>query len=490
MLRSRLDAVGHSASPAVGPGASLVNGWRDIFSGERRLRYRDGQPRVSVALLTAMLALAGLAAIYFAWPVYRALLPMQIEGGGVWQAYHADALRAGLPLYSFDVFITNNYPPLSFYLLNLLSTVTGFDTLYIGRVLCLAATLAAASGVWACVRSLAGSRLGATLAAVWWLATAAKWYSVWVGRDDPHLVALAIMTGCLAYILRHPKSDRALVAILVMAIAGFYKHSLFAIPLASFLWLMLHDRRRGLYAIMLGVGAVAVGLAICGALYGPAFFHCMLMPRVYHLSRGLGHIGLVQFIAPALIIAVIWASYRWQTMAGRFVVFFIAIALVTFMVQSVGEGVADNAIFELTIATALGLGCAFADLAAIPKVQSFGLERSQIVVVCILIGRFLLSQHVAPYLFVFSPAFRAALNERITIVEAETARIAGIPGLVVCEYEIVCRSAGKPLVYDHFAVSQRLGTGEMSSQEMYAIAAARKIRFEKVDRRVDVSDLR
>jgi len=455
-----------------------------------RLRVQEDPSQISNGVLAAMLLLGALAAIYFAWPVYRALLPLQIEGGGVWQAFHADALRAGLPLYSFDVFITNNYPPLSFYLLNALSAATGFDVLYVGRVLCLAATLAAAVGVWACVRSLAGSRLGATLAAVWWLATAAKWYSVWVGRDDPHLVALAVMTGCFAYILRHPKSNRALIAIMLMAAAGFYKHNLVAIPLASFLWLTLHDRRRGVLAIVTGLGAVTVGLAVCGALYGPAFFHDMLMPRVYRLNRGFGHLGLIQFIAPALIIAVIWALYRWQTMVGRFVVLFIAIALFTFMVQSVGEGVADNAIFELTIATALGLGCAFGDLAAIPKVQSFGLQRSQVAVICILIGRFLLSQHVAPYLFAFSPAFRAALNQRIAISKAETARIAAIPGLVVCDYELPCRSAGKPLVYDNFAVTARVATGGMSAREVAEIAAARKIRFEKVDRRVDVSDLR
>ena len=458
--------------------------------GTRPCAYGGEPQRLSAALLAVMLVLAGLAAIYFAWPVYRALLPLQLEGGDIWHAYHADALRAGLPLYSFDVFITNNYPPLSFYLLNALAALTGFDVLYVGRVLCLAATVAATVGVWACVRSLAGSRLGATLAALWWLATAAKWYSVWVGRDDPHLVALAIMTGCLAYILRYPKSGGALIAILVMAAAGFYKHTLVAIPLASFLWLTLHDRRRGLYAIMLGLGVVAVGLAICGALYGQAFFHCMLMPRVYRLSRGLGHIGLIQFIAPALILALIWAFYRRQTMGGQFVLLFIAIAFASFIVQSVGEGVADNAIFELTIATALGLGCAFADLAAIPKVQSFGLERTQVLVVCILIGRFLLSQHVAPYLFVFSPAFRAELNERIAVLKAETARVAAIQGLVVCDYEVVCRSAGQPLLYDYFAVSQRVAKGEMSWQDVYAIAAARKILFVKLDRRVDVADLR
>ncbi len=415
-----------------------------------------------------MLVLGVLAAVYFAWPVYRAFLPLQIENGGAWNAYHADFIRAGLPLYSFDDFITNNYPPLSFYLLDALSAVTGVDVLYVGRVLSLLATVAAALGVWACVRSLGGSQLGATLGAVWWLATAAKWYSVWVGRNDPHLVALAIMTGCLAYILRHPKSDRALVAIVVMAVAGFYKHSLVAIPIAALLWLTLHDRRRGLRATLVGLGTVAVGLAVCGALFGAAFFHDLLLPRVYHLSRGIGHIGITQFIAPAMIIAVIWALYRWRTLPGRFVVLFIAIALVTLMGQSLAEGVADNAIFELTIAAAIGLGCAFGDLAAIPKVRSWGLERVQVVVVCILIVRFLLSPHVAPYLFVFSPGFRAGLNERIALMQAETARIAAIPGPVVCDYELPCRFAGKPFVFDPFIVGERVATGRISQHDVAA----------------------
>jgi hypothetical protein len=451
---------------------------------------QSGETGISPEVLAATVLLGALAALYFAWPVYRALLPLQIENGCAWYAYHTDAIRAGLPLYSSDGFITNNYPPLSFYLVDALSGLTGIDVLYVGRLLCLAATLAAAGGVWACVRSLAGSRLAAALAALWWLATAAKWYSVWVGRNDPHLVALAIMIWCLAYILRHPKSDRALVAILLMAIAGFFKHSLVAIPLVALLWLTLHDRRRGLYAAATGLGAVAVGLALCGLLFGAVFFHSMLLPRVYHLSRGLGHIGLTQFIAPALIIAVIWAFYRWQTIAARFVVIFIAIALVTYLLQSLGEGVANNAIFELTVAAAIGLGCAFGDLAAIPKVRSFGIERSQIVVVGILIGRFLLSQHMAPYLFAFSPAFRAELNERIAIMKAETARIATIPGLVVCDYQLPCRFAGKPYVFDAFVVAQRIKTGEMSREDMLARAYARGIRFVKIDPRVEVSDLR
>lgn len=298
------------------------------------------------------------------------------------------------------------------------------------------------------------------------------------------------MTWCLAYVLQHPKSERALLAIVLMAVAGFYKHNLVAIPAAALFWLTLHDRWRGLRATLIGLGTVGVGLAVYGACFGVAFFHDMLLPRVYHVGRGIGHIGLTQFIAPAMIIAVVWAIYRWQTVAGRFVVFFVATALVTFMGESLAEGVADNAIFELTVATAIGLGRAFGDLAAIPKVRSWGLQRIQVVVVCILIVRFLLSQHVAPYLFLFDPGFRAELDQRVSIMKAETARIAAIPGPVVCDFQLPCRFAGKPFVFDPFIVGELVGTGRLSQREIAERIDNLEIRFEKIDRRVDVADLR
>lgn len=114
-----------------------------------RLGKTDGQPRISAALLAAMFVLGALAFVYFARPVYRAFLPLQIENGGAWNAYHADTIRAGLPLYVLDDFISNNYPPLSFYVVSALSAVLHIDVLYIGRVLSLAATVAAAVAVWA-----------------------------------------------------------------------------------------------------------------------------------------------------------------------------------------------------------------------------------------------------------------------------------------------------------------------------------------------------
>ena len=446
-------------------------------------------PRISPELAAALATLATLALIYFAWPVYRAFLPLQIDINEAWNAYQADMLRAGQSLYSSDDFITNNYPPLSFYVVNALAAATGIDVLYGGRLLSLAATVAIAFSVWACVHRMGASRLAATLGAVWWLASMARWYAGYVGMDDPHLVALALMTSALAYALRDPNSKRVEGAIVLMALAGFYKHDLVAIPATTLCWWTLQDYRRGLRLALLGVGTAAVGFAVCGLVFGQAFFQGMLLPRHYDLTR-LGSIGRLQFIAPALIIAAVWAAYRRRNPAAQFVSLFMVLAFLSYVGQVLADGVADNAMFELVVAVAIGIGCAFDDLAAIPAVQRWGLERSRVLVVCVLMARLLVSARLSPYLVLLSPDFRSSLNDRISVMKAETARISAIPGPVVCEVvPLACRFAGKPFVFDAFTVGQLVAAGRISQAELSEKISDGKLRFEAIDPRADVSSL-
>jgi hypothetical protein len=445
--------------------------------------------RTSAALAVALAALAALALVYFAWPAYRAFLPLQIDVNEAWNAYRADMLRSGQPLYSFNDFITNNYPPLSFYVVNTLSAATGIDALYVGRLLSLAAAIAIAFSIFACVRRLGASRPAATLGALWWFASMARWYAGYVGMDDPHLVALALMTWALAYALRDPKSRRVEFAIVLMAVAGFYKHNLIAIPATTLCWWTLQDYRRGLRLAFLGIAVVAVGFAICGVMFGQAFFHDLLLPRHYALAR-LGSIGRLQFIAPALIIAGIWAAYRRRTPAAQFVSLLLGLAFLSYAGQILADGVADNAMFELVVAAAIGIGCAFDDLAAIPAVRRWGLERSQALLVCILIARLLISARLSPYLVLTSPDFRSSLSDRVAVMQAESTRISAIPGPVVCEdVPLACRFAGKPFVFDPFTVGQLVAAGRISRAEVSRKIDDLKLHFEAIDPRVDISSL-
>src|SRR3974390_3246372 len=67
---------------------------------------------VSLVLLTVLAVLSALG------PLYRAQFLAEVDVNEGWNAYHVDAILHGLPLYpSPDLLITNNYPPLYYYLL-------------------------------------------------------------------------------------------------------------------------------------------------------------------------------------------------------------------------------------------------------------------------------------------------------------------------------------------------------------------------------------
>ena len=64
--------------------------------------------------------LYAIAILAFIWPVYRAFLNIEITDNEAWNAYFADAAMGKMPLYpSTAQLITNNYPPLSFYIVGL-----------------------------------------------------------------------------------------------------------------------------------------------------------------------------------------------------------------------------------------------------------------------------------------------------------------------------------------------------------------------------------
>jgi hypothetical protein len=78
-----------------------------------------------------------IAILSFAWPVYRAFLNVEIQPNEGWNAYFADAAMGKMPLYpSADKLITNNYPPLSFYIVGVVGRFLG-DPVLAGRLLSL-----------------------------------------------------------------------------------------------------------------------------------------------------------------------------------------------------------------------------------------------------------------------------------------------------------------------------------------------------------------
>lgn len=443
-------------------------------------------PAATRAINALVVVLFVLVAIYAAWPVVRATLPLVIDDNEAWNGWHADSLLAGRPLYPDPGGLTvNNYPPLSFVLVAVLSKLSGVDPVYVGRFASLAGLLAAALAVAAIVRAFGGTRLAATIGAVWFGATLVRFFDRYAGMDDPNLPALGLMAWALAWLVgRRGRGGSVEPAIALMVVAGFFKHSLVAIPIATLIWLALEDRRVALRAAVTGAALSVAGLALCIAIFGPAFVPNLLMPRVYSLVRGLMMLRGLHAIAPALVIVGLWLYHRRAGPARRFAVVFVAVTFAGFFLEGCGEGVDVNAQFELDVALGVALAFAFDDVAAIPAARGWSVAGQRVAILAVLAARLVIAEQTTPYLFIGSNAFRAEVAGRAAVAEREIARVAALPPATVCSAPLICRWAGKPFLIDVFYVAQALRTGRLSADEVARRRAAQHLTEASIDPRV------
>src|SRR5438874_3080475 len=224
----------------------------------------------------------------FAWPVYRAFLNIEIENNEGWNAYFADAAMGKMPLYPFaDQLVTKSCPTFSRVVVGFVGRLVG-DPVLAGRLLSLVAVIAIATAIALSVRRLGGSGMAAKISAAFFVATMSRFFMSYVGMNEPQLLGEAIMAfGFLGFLIAR-SNDRGYVGpVLIMALAGFVKHNIIAMPLTAFLWLGLHRRREAVKCFCAGAITITVGSAVCYALFGRDFFLNMLSPRNYSLKRWL-----------------------------------------------------------------------------------------------------------------------------------------------------------------------------------------------------------
>src|SRR6266576_1835516 len=275
----------------------------------------------------------------FAWPVYRAFLNVEIETNEGWNAYFADAAMGKMPLYpSADQLITNNYPPLSFYIVGLVGRLVG-DPVLAGRLLSLVAVVAIATAIALSVKRLGGSGMAARISAAFFVATVSRFFMPYIGMNEPQLLSEAIMAfGFLGFLIAR-SNDRGYVGpVLVMALAGFVKHNIVAMPVTAFLWLGLHRRRKAVKCFCIAAIAILTGTAICYALFGRNFFLNILSPRHYSLKKALRSFGELEWVSVGLVACLYNAWARRRDVNVQLCSCVIAIALGSCLLQKSGAG--------------------------------------------------------------------------------------------------------------------------------------------------------
>lgn len=439
----------------------------------------------------AQIALLALLAAYFmVWPVWRAGFPIEIAQNEGWNAYHADAAMGAAPLYPpTDTLIVNNYPPLSFYVVGALAKIFG-DALYVGRTLSLLAVVALGALIAKVCLQLGARPAGAAVGGLWFVAVMARSFTRFVGMDDPQLVGHVMMVGALVWLLsREAKGTSALPPIIAMAIAGFYKHNIVAVPVTAAIWLVVQDWRRAILPLAAGAGVAALGLAICVAVYGDVFLANLFTARAYHWIRAVNGLGRLQWILPALVLWAAWVAAEWNSRAARFTTLFVAVSLVAYEVQWSGEAILDNAQFDLVIATAVGLGLAFDRAGKTLFGIRHGEVAAQAVIVLVVAVRLLATLRIESALVLFDPAYRALYYENAAAVRQDAARIAAIPGPVACDYKVVCRLAGKPFAYDDFRAEMLIATGASHGLDEQGLMRAHGLTYAANDPRGGIERL-
>lgn len=393
--------------------------------------------RLTALALTILFALlvtyAGIAVF---WSAAGALFRYQQNFNEGWIAYFSQAAYQGQLYFTHDAPVTNNYPPLSFYLIGGLAKLGG-DPIYIGRALSAVALVGVALNLYAIARLLDTDRAVSAFCAVAFLGFIAIGFPDYFVTADPQWLGHFIMiTGLTLFVAGYPRRGAVIGAALVMLAAGLVKHNLLPIPLAVTVWLLLYGRLRlvsWIVTCLLGIAAVATFLwAVHGAV---AFEAILLMKRQYLLLQVAN--TLYEFVAPTVPLLVLAALCgAWSDVRSRLVFLYAVIALVWDVFTMGAVGVAYNGILDYYIAMAL--------LTAVSIGRLDGMARLASLVAVVFPLVLVASQLTKPH---------RVWEERLNL-EAESrddeAILRSHPGDAICISTALCFWAGKAFVYDPF----------------------------------------
>lgn len=435
-------------------------------------------PRRLSTLIACLCLIALLAAI---WPIYRAFLNIEIDGNEGWNAYHADAAMGRMPLYpARELLITNNYPPGSFYIVGAAGRMIG-DAVLAGRLLSLLSVAGIAGGVAFVTQRLTGNRAAAGIGAAYFVATMCVAFSGYVGMNDPHLLAQAVMTLGFAAFLRAMERDRGYWApILLMVAAGFIKHNIIVMPLTAMVWLGMHKPWQFVKCGVLAGCAVGAGFAVCFAVFGPDFLANLMSPRAILWRQSFGAVGHLQWVAVGLAVWLYVGIVRRADPGVRLCSLLILLGLVNFFAQKTGMGVDHNALFELVFGVSVAVGLAFAQAPLLPVAQRFSPDLLRFIVLLGICLRLIVPAQLDAVRFLADPGFSAEIAAREAAMSATVARIKMTPGDVDCSL-LACYRAGKPFALDPFNAGQRITAGRLPADAVSQCVESGKLTVVRAD---------
>ena len=283
-----------------------------------------------------------------------------------WNAYWATTAISGGPLYPpLNALISNNYPPLSFFVVGLFGRLIG-DPILAGRALALLGFLLVAINIviWLC---RCGVRISLAIASgAAFIITVDAMLHVYIAMDDPQWLGHGLMTTGMVILWRNPRSQKRLAtAAILMLLGGLFKHLIIPVPVALAAWLFISERRAfwKWVSILGALGVTAFGVIY--AVYGHNF-----VDDILHAPREISFLAAVHMgrqvlpnLLPLLCVAAASLPQFNKREPVTFAWIYLGVATAIGALAATGAGVSENAVFDVVIAASLAAGLALESLA-------------------------------------------------------------------------------------------------------------------------------
>ncbi|MGD0191269.1 MAG: hypothetical protein ABSD74_11055 [Rhizomicrobium sp.] len=387
-----------------------------------------------------------------------------------WNAYHAAAAMAGHgPYPGAASLMTNNYPPLSFYLVGWLGSFIG-DPIVAGRILSIVAFLTIAALIAVLIRRFGCNRLEAAFASLAFSGFLLL-NSDYVGMDDPQMLGHALqLAGLIAIIPRRYSMARDVVGAALFVLALFVKHSLVALPVAAVIWISLEDRRGAIRVATCMLAFGVAGLILCRIAFGFDILSKLNSARTFSLTLLASNIR--DWLAPAALtlVATLASATSWNVYARFCAVY----ALVSVIVGSIflgGAGVDANAMFDADIAIAMGSGLSLRWAKEYWPMKHAAAEALLAVIFAV--------PFLAGLVHAFDPDWLSRdfwlhpMHDEEALARDDIDYLYAHAGPAVCEMPSLCFWAGKPASADVFNLDQQLRTHHRDERPFVAQIEAR-----------------
>ena len=445
------------------------------FSYEPNIRHAAF---AALFLVTAFLLTSPIIELFF-------FVPKSYNEG--WNAFHAAHAFGEESLYpEIRELYSNNYPPVSFYIVGGLGSLIG-DNIIAGRLVSIVSLLLVGMNIVAIVRLLGGDTfvsLFSGLLFVGFMSANASWY---LGMNDPQLFAHAIMTSGLVLFLRgRGKRSYIFLTALVMLTAGMVKHTLVALPIALTVWLFIYARKDFVFWLLSSFLLLLAASVVLYAVYGETFFVSVFSNyRSYSIALAADNLQgwilpLQLYLAAAFLLMLVGRDSSDTVLIGLYVL----VAGIFGSFISGGIGVSYNAMFDLIIAVVIASGLFIGTFAR----RCEGIWSRLSITYVVIAILYLPIINKVPFAVGRLMNYTINLPELELVVARDIDFIAKHEGPAMCESLALCYWAGKKFEVAYFSLGQKLEAGLVSESAITARLESRYFSVIQMDSEKGASD--